>query len=159
MLTNAQITPCLWFDGNAEAAVDFYLSVFDTSRIVSTVYYGEAGPGPAESVLTITFELRGQRFIALNGGPEFKFTEAISLLVPCDSQAEIDVLWDRLVEGGSPQQCGWLKDRFGLSWQIVPAALEQMLQDPDPAKCSRVMQAVLQMVKPDIAALERAYRQ
>ncbi len=155
----AQITPCLWFDGNAEAAVDFYLSVFDTSRIVSTVYYGKAGPGPAGSVLTVTFELRGQRFIALNGGPEFRFNEAVSLLVPCESQAEIDLLWDRLGEGGSPQQCGWLKDRFGLSWQIVPAALEQMLQDPDPATSDRVMQAVLRMVKLDIATLERAYRQ
>ena len=152
-----KIATCLWFDSNAEEAVDFYVSLFADSRIVSLTRYGKAGPGPEGSVLTVAFELAGREFIALNGGPHFRFNEAISMFVKCDTQAEIDRLWEKLLEGGEAQQCGWLKDRFGLSWQIVPAALEGMLRDEDPERSSRVMQALLQMVKLDIVQLERAY--
>jgi predicted 3-demethylubiquinone-9 3-methyltransferase (glyoxalase superfamily) len=154
-----RITTCLWFDGNAEEAVDFYLSLFEDSRIVSVMRFGEAGPGPAGSVLTIDFELEGRRFMALNGGPHYHFTPAISMFVRCDSQQQVDRLWDKLLDGGSAQRCGWITDRFGLSWQIVPAALEAMLKDPDPARSSRVMAAMLQMVKLDLPALEHAYNQ
>lgn len=152
-----RIVPCLWFNDQAEAAVSLYTSIFKNSRVLGTSYYGDAGPGPKGRVMTIQFQLNGEEFLALNGGPHFKFTEAISLTVNCETQAEIDEFWDRLSAGGQQVQCGWLKDPFGLSWQIVPASLERMMMDPDPAKCERVMQAVLQMKKLDIEALQRAY--
>jgi len=154
-----KITPFLWFDDKAEEAARFYTSIFKNSKILSVSRYGDAGPGPKGAVMTATFELEGQQFIALNGGPQFKFTEAISFLVNCESQAEVDELWARLSEGGQPGPCGWLKDRFGLSWQIFPTALGKMLQDKDPAKSQRVMKAMLQMSKIDIAGLQRAYDQ
>ena len=153
-----KITPFLWFDQNAEEAMNHYVSIFKQSKIVSLMRYGEAGPGPAGAVMLGNFELEGQAFVALNGGPQFKFTEAISLVVDCASQAEVDNLWARLGEGGAPGRCGWLNDKFGLSWQIVPRALVELLQDPDPAKSGRVMQAMMQMTKIDIAGLQRAYR-
>lgn len=154
-----RITTCLWFDANAEEAVDFYVSLFENSRIVSVMHYGEAGPGPAGSVLSIGFKLDGRSFMALNGGPAYSFTPAVSMFVRCASQQQIDTLWDRLLEGGQAQQCGWITDRFGLSWQIVPDALEGMLQDEDPKRSSRVMAALLQMVKLDLRALEQVYNQ
>jgi predicted 3-demethylubiquinone-9 3-methyltransferase (glyoxalase superfamily) len=150
-----KIGTCLWFDRNAEEAANFYVSLFAGSRIVSVTRYGKAGPGPEGSVLTVAFELAGREFVALNGGPHFRFNEAISIFVQCDTQAEIDRLWEKLLEGGEAQQCGWLKDRFGLSWQIVPSALDRMLRDPE--RSDRVMAALMQMVKLDIAQLERAY--
>jgi predicted 3-demethylubiquinone-9 3-methyltransferase (glyoxalase superfamily) len=157
--TMQKITPFLWFDDNAEEAVNFYISVFRNSKIISSSRYGEEGPGPAGTLMTATFQLEGQEFMALNGGPEYKFTEAISFFVNCETQAEVDRLWEKLSEGGEKSQCGWLKDKFGVSWQIVPTALGQMLQDPDPQKSQRVMQAMLQMTKIDIATLRRAYEQ
>jgi predicted 3-demethylubiquinone-9 3-methyltransferase (glyoxalase superfamily) len=159
----AKISPCLWFDHQAEDAAHFYIAIFKDSRIVATSYYPEAGqeihgkaPG---SVLTVAFELNGQSFTALNGGPVFKFTEAISFQIECTTQEEVDYYWERLSEGGDSQaqQCGWLKDKFGLSWQIVPKVLPEMLKDPDAAKSQRVLQAVLQMKKLDIKDLERAF--
>jgi predicted 3-demethylubiquinone-9 3-methyltransferase (glyoxalase superfamily) len=159
-----KITPFLWFDTQAEEAVRFYTSVFRNSRIGSLVRYTEASANaagrPAGSVMSATFEIEGQRFMALNGGPLFRFTEAISFVINCESQEEVDYYWEKLSEGGDEkaQQCGWLKDRFGLSWQIVPAALATMLGEGDPAKSQRVMQAVLRMKKIDIAELEKAYR-
>lgn len=154
-----KIAPCLWFDGNADDAAKFYTSVFSNSRIATTMHYTDAGPGPAGKVLAVTFEIEGQEFMALNGGPQFQFTPAISLFVHCASQEEVDRYWTKLIEGGgSPWQCGWLKDRFGVSWQIVPDALPEMLRDPDHAKASRVMAAMMKMVKLDIAQLEAAYR-
>ncbi len=135
-----------------------YVSIFKNSKIVSVTRYGEAGPGPAGSVMVGAFQLEGQEFAALNGGPQFKFTEAISLVVNCDSQEEVDHLWAKLSEGGAPGPCGWLKDKFGLSWQIVPRVLVELLQDPDPVKSQRVMQAMMQMTKIDIAGLQRAHR-
>lgn len=154
-----KIAPCLWFDGNAEEAANFYTSVFSDSRIATTMHYPEAGPGPKGKVLAITFEIEGQEFMALNGGPQFTFTPAISLFVHCGSQEEVDGYWTKLIEGGgSPWQCGWLKDRFGVCWQIVPDALGDMLRDPDDAKASRVMTAMMKMVKLDLAQLEQAYR-
>ena len=159
MAKTQKITPNLWFDTEAEEAANFYTSIFDTSRIVKVMRYGEAGPRPAGMVMTVTFELEGQEFTALNGGPEFKFNEAISLLVNCESQEEVDELWKRLSEGGEEGPCGWLKDRFGVSWQIIPTILDEMLQDDDPARADRVMEAMLQMGKIDIAGLERAYAQ
>jgi predicted 3-demethylubiquinone-9 3-methyltransferase (glyoxalase superfamily) len=153
-----KIATCLWCDGNAEEAVNFYASVFRHSRIGEVMRYGEAGPGPAGSVLSVTFELEGREFIALNGGPAFKFSPAISFFVKCETQAEVDALWAGLLEGGgAPQQCGWLTDRFGVSWQIVPTVLGKMLQDEDPVKSKRVMQAMLKMIKLDIKTLEDAY--
>lgn len=152
-----KISTCLWFDSNAEDAANFYVSLFADSRIVSVTRYGKVGPGPEGSVLAIAFELAGREFVALNGGPHFRFNEAISMVVKCDTQAEIDRYWEKLLEGGEAQQCGWLKDRFGLSWQIVPSGLDRMLRDEDPARSNRVMEALLQMVKLDIAQLERAY--
>jgi predicted 3-demethylubiquinone-9 3-methyltransferase (glyoxalase superfamily) len=152
-----KITTNLWFDTEAEEAANFYTSIFDDSRVVRVMRYGEAGPRPAGMVLTVTFELEGQEFTALNGGPEFKFTEAISLLVNCESQEEVDELWARLSAGGEEGPCGWLKDKFGLSWQIVPTVLDEMLQDEDADRANRVMEAMLQMSKIDIAALEKAY--
>lgn len=151
------ITPCLWFDDNAEEAVNFYLSVFKNSKVLNTSRFGEGGPRPAGMVMVVNFELNGQPFIALNGGPEFRFTEATSFYVSCASQDEVDWYWNRLAaDGGEEGQCGWLKDRFGLSWQIVPTALGELLGDPDPVKARRVMQAMLQMRKLDIAGLQRA---
>ena len=149
-----QITPFLWFDDNADEAVNFYLSIFKDSRLLDATRYGEAGPGPKGTIMTATFELNGQQFIALNGGPRFKFTEAVSFVVKCETQEEIDYYWDKLLDGGEPQRCGWLKDRFGLSWQIVPAQLSELFGGNDP---QRVMQAMMQMVKFDIAKLKQGY--
>lgn len=152
-----KITPCLWFDRNAEEAVSHYIAIFKNSRIVSLSRYGEGMPLPKGTVLAIIFELDGQRFMALNGGPHFTFTEAISLSVSCNAQTELDAFWEKLSAGGEKGQCGWLKDKFGLSWQIVPSILGEMLQDQDALKASRVMAAVLGMKKLDIADLQRAY--
>jgi predicted 3-demethylubiquinone-9 3-methyltransferase (glyoxalase superfamily) len=151
-----KITTFLTYDGRAEEAVNLYTSIFPRSKIVETSRYGEAGPGPKGSVMTMTFELEGQTFIALNGGPSFTFTQGISLFVSCDTQEEVDRLWEKLSEGGKTIQCGWLVDRLGVSWQIVPRVLMQLMQDPDKAKAGRVMKAMLGMVKLDIAALKRA---
>jgi predicted 3-demethylubiquinone-9 3-methyltransferase (glyoxalase superfamily) len=154
-----KITPFLWFDGKAEEAATFYVSIFANSRIARVTRYGNTGPGPAGSVMTVVFELEGQEFIALNGGPQFKFTEAVSFSVSCQSQEEVDRFWEKLAAGGEPGPCGWLKDKYGLSWQIVPEVLLEMLQDRDPEKSARVMQAMLKMKKLDIRALQRAYEQ
>ncbi len=154
-----KIIPNLWFDTEAEDAANFYTSIFENSTVLRVMHYGEAGPRPAGMVLTVTFQLEGQEFTALNGGPEFKFNEAISLLVNCDSQEEVDRLWDKLSKGGEKGPCGWLKDKFGVSWQITPAILDEMLQDEDADKANRVMKAMLQMGKIEIDALERAYAQ
>ena len=159
MATKQKIAPFLWFDNQAEEAVNFYVSIFKHSKVTSISRYGEAGPGPKGTVMTATFELEGQEFIALNGGPEFKFTEAISFFVNCETQAEVDELWEKLSAGGEKGPCGWLKDKYGVSWQIVPTALGEMLSDPDPEKSKRVTQAMLQMKKLDIDALRRAYEQ
>ncbi|MEM5296339.1 VOC family protein [Burkholderia sp. JPY481] len=153
-----KIAPCLWFDGNAEEAAEFYTSVFPASRIATTLHSTDAGPGPAGEVVAITFEIEGQEFMVLNGGPQYKFTPAISLMVHCDSQEEIDHYWSKLLDGGEPVACGWLRDRFGVSWQITPNVLLRMLRDPDRAKASRVMAQMMKMVKLDIAPLEQAYR-
>ena len=158
-----KITPCLWFDTQAEEAAKFYVSVFDNSRIVNTVRYGKAGyeihKKPPGTVMTVEFELGGQTFTALNGGPVFKFNEAVSFQIMCDTQKEVDYYWEKLSQGGdkNAQQCGWLKDRFGLSWQVVPSILPKMLSDPDPGKSERVMTALLKMKKLDVDALKRAY--
>jgi predicted 3-demethylubiquinone-9 3-methyltransferase (glyoxalase superfamily) len=152
-----KITPFLWFNDNAEEAVNFYVSIFKNSKVLSVTRYGDAGPGPKGTVMTAKFELDGSQFMALNGGPTFKFTEAISFVVDCQTQQEVDEYWQKLSAGGSEGQCGWLKDKFGLSWQIVPKALGVMLGDKDPAKSQRVMQAMLQMTKIDIGALQQAY--
>ena len=152
-----KITPFLWFDNEAEEAMNFYTSVFRNSKVGNVVRYGDAGPGPKGSVMVASFELEGLQFTALNGGPQFKFTEAISFHVACESQDEVDYFWDRLSEGGSIQQCGWLKDKFGLSWQIVPTVLPKLLSDPDREKANRVMRAMLRMKKLDIPGLEQAY--
>jgi len=154
-----KITPFLWFDDKAEEAMNYYVSIFKNSRILSVARYGDAGPGPKGSVMTATFQLEGQEFMALNGGPYFKFTEAISLFVNCETQEEVDDLWEKLSAGGSKGRCGWLKDQFGLSWQIIPSALGKMMQDPAPEKSKRVMQAMLQMDKIDIGLLKQAYDQ
>jgi predicted 3-demethylubiquinone-9 3-methyltransferase (glyoxalase superfamily) len=150
------LTPCLWFDTEGEEAATFYTSVFPNSRILHVARYGEAGPRPAGTVMTVSFELDGQKFLALNGGPEFTFSEAISFQVHCESQEEIDAYWSKLSEGGEEGPCGWLKDRFGLSWQIVPTRLEELLGDPDPERAQRAMKAMLAMRKIEIAELERA---
>jgi len=152
-----KITPFLWFDQQAEEAARFYTSIFPNSKIVKVVRYGEAGPGPAGSAMTVEFQLDGQTFVGLNGGPVFKFTEAISFVVNCETQEEVDVYWDKLSEGGTPVQCAWLKDKFGLSWQIVPTILPKLLADPDPRKSQRVMKAMLAMKKIDINGLKQAY--
>ena len=152
-----KITTFLWFDNQAEEAVDFYTSIFKNSRKGDAVRYGDTGPGPKGQVMTAEFQLAGQQFMALNGGPHFKFTEAISLMVKCDTQEEIDELWEKLSEGGEKVQCGWLKDKFGLSWQIVPTILGELMKDKDPEKTNRVMQAIMQMKKLDIAELKAAY--
>ena len=152
-----KIATCLWFDGKAEEAVNFYTSVFKDSKVGNVARYGDAGPGPKGSVMTATFEIEGREFMALNGGPMFKFTPAISFVVNCKTQDEVDDYWNKLLEGGAPQQCGWLTDKFGVSWQIVPTALGEMMLDKDPAKAKRVMEAMLKMVKLDIKALKQAY--
>lgn len=158
-----KITPFLWFDDKAEEAVNLYVSIFKNSKVVSISRYGEEGAEasgrPKGTVMTVTFQLEGQEFIALNGGPHFKFTEAISFLVNCETQEEIDQLWEKLSEGGEKGQCGWLKDKFGLSWQIAPRILGEMVQDKDPEKSKRVMKAMLQMKKIDIKTLQEAYKQ
>jgi len=151
------ITPFLWFDGKAEDAMNFYTSIFKNSKVGKVSRYGEAGPGPKGTVMVATFELDGQEFLALNGGPQFTFSPAISFVVNCVTQEEVDQFWDKLSAGGSTQACGWLKDKFGVSWQIVPTSLGQLLGDPDPVKSNRVMQAMLQMTKIDIEKLKRAY--
>jgi len=155
-MTEQKITPCLWFDFNAEEAVAHYLSIFPNSRILSTARYGEANPGRKGAVMTIFFEIEGQRFLALNGGPHYKFTPAISLMVNCDDQAEIDTLWEKLAVGGEHVQCGWLTDKFGVSWQIVPRALPEFLSG-DAERTDRVMRAVMAMKKLDIAQLQQAF--
>ena len=151
-----KITPFLWFDNQAEEAMNFYTSIFKNSRVLSVNRYGEAGPGPQGTVMSGSFQLEGQEFMALNGGPQFTFSPAISFFVNCETQAEVDDLWEKLSEGGETEQCGWLKDKFGLSWQIVPTVLGELLNDPDAEKSRRVMEAMLQMVKLDIAGLEQA---
>ena len=152
-----KITPFLWFDDNAEEAMNFYISIFRNSRIVNIARYGEAGPGPKGTVMTGTFQLDGQEFVALKGGPHFKFTEAVSFVVNCETQEEVDEFWEKLSEGGEKSRCGWLKDKYGLSWQIVPTVLVEMALDKDPEKSKRVMQAMLQMDKLDIKTLKQAY--
>ncbi|MFM0327635.1 VOC family protein [Caballeronia glebae] len=152
-----KISPCLWFDGNAEEAANFYLGAFKSARITDIMRHTESSPGTKGSVLAVLFELEGEDFMALNGGPEYKFTPAISMFIKCESQAEIDHYWDKLTDGGKPIACGWLTDRFGVTWQIAPARLLKMLQDPDPVKADRTMKAMMGMIKLDIAALDRAY--
>jgi predicted 3-demethylubiquinone-9 3-methyltransferase (glyoxalase superfamily) len=152
-----KISPFLWFDNQAEEAARFYVSVFKNSKIVTTSRYGDAGPGPKGSVMVVVFELDGKEFIALNGGPQFKFTEAISFSVECTTQQEVDEYWAKLSEGGHEGQCGWLKDKYGLSWQVNPTALGKMLSDPDQQKSKRVMEAMLKMKKIDIGVLKQAY--
>jgi predicted 3-demethylubiquinone-9 3-methyltransferase (glyoxalase superfamily) len=154
-----KITPFLWFDDQAEEAARFYTSVFKNSKLGNVSRYGDTGPGPKGRVMVAQFQLEGQDFLALNGGPQFKFTEAVSFVVNCETQDEVDYFWEKLSEGGRTSQCGWLKDKFGLSWQIVPTAMGRLLGGKDPAKSQRVMQAMLQMTKIDIAALQRAYDQ
>jgi len=154
-----KITPFLWFDGNAEEAMNFYTSIFKNSKIGRITRYGDAGPGPKGAVMSGTFQLDGQEFMALNGGPQFKFTEAISFFVNCETQEEVDELWEKLSDGGQKSRCGWLKDKYGLSWQIIPSALGKMLGDKNPEKSQRVMKAMLQMDKIDIKGLEQAYKQ
>jgi predicted 3-demethylubiquinone-9 3-methyltransferase (glyoxalase superfamily) len=155
-----KISPMLWFEDQAEEAAKFYVSVFPNSEILSVTHYGEGAPRPAGTVLTVTFRLDGEEFTALNGGPEFKFTEAVSFVIDCDSQAEVDAYWNKLTAGGGePGPCGWLKDKYGLSWQVVPRRLMELMEDKDKAKANRVMQAMLKMGKIDIAELERAAAQ
>lgn len=158
-----KITPCLWFDNQAEEAVNFYVSVFKNSRVLGIARYGPAGAEasgmPVGSVMVITFQLEGQEFLALNGGPEFTFSPAISLMVNCETQAEVDALWEKLTAGGAEVQCGWLTDKYGVSWQITPVVLMEMQLAPDPVKTERVMKAMLQMKKLDIAGLRKAYEE
>ena len=152
-----KITPYLWFEDQAEEAVNFYTSIFKNSKILNVSRYPEGAPGPAGKVMTATFELDGQEFMALNGGPQYKFTEAISFLVNCKTQKEVDELWEKLSDGGEEGPCGWLKDKFGVSWQIIPTALGEMLSDPNPSKAQRVMEAMLKMKKIEIPVLQQAY--
>jgi predicted 3-demethylubiquinone-9 3-methyltransferase (glyoxalase superfamily) len=154
-----KITPFLWFNDNAEEALNYYISIFKDSKIINASYYGDAGPGPKGTLMTATFQLEGQKFMALNGGPLFKFTEAISLFVNCKTQEEVDDLWERLSAGGEKSRCGWLKDKFGLWWQIIPSALGELMGDKDPVKANKVMQAMLKMDKIDIKKLKDAYDQ
>jgi predicted 3-demethylubiquinone-9 3-methyltransferase (glyoxalase superfamily) len=154
-----KITPFLWFDHQAEEAVGFYTSIFKDSKVGTVTRYGEAGPGPKGSVMTMAFELDGQGFVALNGGPQFQFTPAISFVINCESQEEVDHYWETLSAGGQEVQCGWLRDKYGVSWQVVPTVLIDMLHDKDAARAQRVMKAMLQMKKIDIPRLEEAYRQ
>jgi predicted 3-demethylubiquinone-9 3-methyltransferase (glyoxalase superfamily) len=150
------ITPCLWFDGNADAAADHYISIFPNSRRLTASKAGADAPGEEGSSLTVSFELDGRSFMALNGGPTFQFTPAISFVVDCETQEDVDYFWERLLDGGEPSQCGWLTDRFGVSWQIVPKRLGELMSDPDPERANRVIQAMLKMVKLDVAQLEAA---
>jgi predicted 3-demethylubiquinone-9 3-methyltransferase (glyoxalase superfamily) len=151
------LTTCLWFDTKAEEAANFYTSVFDDGKIHAVTHYGSAGPRPAGTVMTVDFELAGQRFVALNGGPEFRFNEAVSVQIDCDSQDEVERYWAALSEGGEEGPCGWLKDKYGLSWQVIPVLLNELVSDPDPAKSQAVMAAMLKMGKIDSAALQAAY--
>lgn len=152
-----RISPCLWFDNQAEEAVDFYLSVFKNAKIKSTTRFGEAGPGPKGSVMVIAFELDGVELIALNGGPVFKFNEAVSLSISCQSQSEVDHYWNKLTAGGAEGQCGWLKDKYGVSWQVVPLPLTELMASSDAPRVKRMTEAMFKMKKLDIATLERAY--
>ena len=152
-----KITTCLWFDTQAEEAAEFYVSVFEGSKVLNVSRYGDAGPGPAGQAMTVQFEIEGRTFMALNGGPAFSFTEAVSFVIDCASQEEVDRYWTALTDGGSESQCGWLKDRYGVSWQVVPSVLGQLLGGPDPEGAQRAMQAMLGMQKLDIAALQKAY--
>ncbi|MEW5873178.1 MAG: VOC family protein [Chloroflexota bacterium] len=154
-----KITPFLWFENQAEEAANFYTAIFKNSRILGITRFGEAGPGPQGSVTSVSFQLDGQEFIALNGGPHFKFTPAVSFFVNCEDQAEVDRLWEQLTQGGSEVQCGWLTDKYGLSWQIVPAGLNDWISGPDAQKSSRAMQAMLQMKKIDLAQIRQTYEQ
>jgi predicted 3-demethylubiquinone-9 3-methyltransferase (glyoxalase superfamily) len=156
-MTGKAFTTCLWFDTEAEAAADFYTSIFKDSRLGRVDRYTEAGPEPAGAVMTVEFELNGQKFVALNGGPQFTFNEAISFQIFCADQDEVDYYWSRLSEGGREVSCGWLKDRYGLSWQVIPAVLMDMISDPDPQKAKRATEAMLTMTRFDIAALQKAY--
>ena len=151
-----KIIPNLWFDGEAEQAAEFYVSIFANSRIVSVSHYPESAPGPTGSVMTVEFELDGERFVGINGGPEFRFSEAVSFQINCEDQDEVDYYWKKLTDGGEESMCGWLKDRFGLSWQVVPAGMEEVFSDPDPERANRAMQAMLGMRKLDVAELRRA---
>ena len=153
-----KITPFLWFDDKAEEAANFYTSIFKNSKILNIARYGEAGPGPKGTVMTVTFQLEGQEFMGLNGGPHYTFSPAISFFVNCETQAEVDELWAKLSAGGREDKCAWLTDKFGVSWQIVPKALLELIQDKDPVKSQRVFKAMLQMTKIDIEGLKRAYR-
>jgi predicted 3-demethylubiquinone-9 3-methyltransferase (glyoxalase superfamily) len=152
-----KITACLWFDDQAEEAARFYTSIFKNSKIGKITHYGEGGPKPKGSVLTVSFQLDRQKFVALNGGPQFQFNEAVSFIVNCKTQKEVDRMWAKLSEGGKEVQCGWLKDKYGVSWQVVPTVLFEMLSDPDPARTARVLQALMGMQKLDIKALKKAY--
>ena len=154
-----KITPFLWFDNNAEEAANFYVSVFKNSKVLNIARYGEVGPGPKGTVMTVEFELDGQEFVALNGGPQFKFTEAVSFVVNCDTQEEVDYYWERLSEGGEKSRCGWLRDKFGLGWQVTPTILGKLLADKDQERANRVMQTMLKMDKLDIEPLQRAYEE
>jgi predicted 3-demethylubiquinone-9 3-methyltransferase (glyoxalase superfamily) len=154
-----KITPFLWYNDKAEEAANFYVSFFKNSKMKEIRRYGDTGPGPKGSVMTVAFQLEGQDFIALNGGPHFNLTPAISLFVNCETQEEVDQLWEKLAEGGRKDRCGWLQDKYGLSWQIIPEALGKLMSDPDPKKASRVMQAMLQMDKIDVKRLQEAYHQ
>ncbi|HEV7790311.1 MAG TPA: VOC family protein [Pseudonocardia sp.] len=156
-MSDNPITTCLWFDSEAEEAANYYLGIFKDSTLGNVTRYTEAGPGPAGSVLTVEFELNGQKFVGVNGGPMFTFSAAISFQIRCADQGEVDYYWSRLTEGGEEVQCGWLKDRYGVSWQVVPDALVEMVSDPDPVKAARTTEAMLAMTKLDIAALRRAY--
>ena len=156
-INKQKITPFLWFDGKAEEAMNFYVSIFKNSKVVQLTRYGDAGPGPKGTVMSAIFQLEGQEFYALNGGPQFKFSPAISMFVNCETQQEVDELWEKLSAGGKTNRCGWLDDKFGLTWQIIPTILGRLLQDKDAAKANRVMKAMMQMDKIDIARLEQAY--
>jgi len=156
-INKQKITPFLWFDGKAEEAMNFYVSIFKNSKVVQLTRYGDAGPGPKGTVMSAIFQLEGQEFYALNGGPQFKFSPAISLFVNCETQQEVDELWEKLSAGGKTNRCGWLDDKFGLTWQIIPTILGRLLQDKDAAKANRVMKAMMQMDKIDIARLQQAY--
>ena len=156
-INKQKITPFLWFDGKAEEAMNFYVSIFKNSKVVQLTRYGDAGPGPKGTVMSAIFQLEGQRFYALNAGPQFKFSPAISLFVDCETQQEVDELWEKLSAGGKTNRCGWLDDKFGLTWQIIPTILGRLLQDKDAAKANRVMKAMMQMDKIDIVRLQQAY--
>ncbi|MEE2037005.1 VOC family protein [Nocardiopsis sp. CT-R113] len=159
MSTLNKITPCLWFDTQAEEAANFYVGLFENSRVLRTRHFGPGGPRPADMVLTVDFEIDGQQITALNGGPEFTFSEAVSLQVSCDSQEESDHFWNKLGEGGEEVQCGWLRDRYGFSWQVFPAELDDLIDDPDPVRAERAMRSMLSMVRIDLSEIRRAMDQ